>query len=86
MDNDNKKTPPIAWRPLAFVSGAVFVVLFGLSGRYGYHRDELYYLAAGKHLAWGYDDQPPAVVLLARLADELSGGALMVLRLPATLA
>ncbi|HEX6686623.1 MAG TPA: glycosyltransferase family 39 protein [Candidatus Limnocylindrales bacterium] len=82
MDN----APPIAWRPLALVSGAVFAVLFGLSGGYGYHRDELYYLAAGQHLAWGYDDQPPVVVLLARLADEVSGGALMVLRLPATLA
>jgi Dolichyl-phosphate-mannose-protein mannosyltransferase len=79
-------TPPIAWRPLGIVSGASFAVLFGLSGRYGYHRDELYYLAAGKHLAWGYDDQPPIVVALARLADEVAGGALMVLRLPATLA
>jgi len=78
--------PRIAWRPLSAVAVIVFAVLFGLSGRYGYHRDELYYLAAGRHLAWGYDDQPPLVVLLARLADEVAGGALMVLRLPATLA
>src|SRR5687767_14774411 len=76
---------PVAWRPLGIVSASVFAVLFGLSGRYGYHRDELYYLAAGRHPAWGYDDQPPVVVMLARLADEVAGGSLFALRLPSAL-
>jgi 4-amino-4-deoxy-L-arabinose transferase-like glycosyltransferase len=70
---------------LGIVSASVFAVLFGLSGRYGYHRDELYYLAAGRHPAWGYDDQPPVVVMLARLADEVAGGSLFALRLPSAL-
>ncbi|HEX7077087.1 MAG TPA: glycosyltransferase family 39 protein [Candidatus Eisenbacteria bacterium] len=41
---------------LAFVQVALH--LPGIA-RYGYFRDELYYLACARHLAWGYVDQPP---------------------------
>jgi 4-amino-4-deoxy-L-arabinose transferase-like glycosyltransferase len=68
------------------VAVPVGVLLFALSGRYGYHRDELYFLAAGHHLAWGYPDQGPLVPALCRLMDELAPGSLVVFRLPATLA
>jgi 4-amino-4-deoxy-L-arabinose transferase-like glycosyltransferase len=40
---------------------------------YGYFRDELYFLVCGRHLAWGYVDQPPLVALQARLAEILFG-------------
>jgi 4-amino-4-deoxy-L-arabinose transferase-like glycosyltransferase len=68
------------------VAACVAGVLISVSGRYGYHRDELYFLAAGHHLAWGYPDQPPLVPLLARLMSELSAGSVMVLRLPSAFA
>ncbi|MEU4220328.1 glycosyltransferase family 39 protein [Actinoplanes sp. NPDC026623] len=76
---------PVAWLPLGIVASATAVLLAAFGGRYGYHRDELYYVVAGRHLAWGYDDQPPLVPALARLTDQLSGGSLVALRLPTAL-
>ncbi len=70
-----------AWASLAF-GVCVFSVLVAVAGRYGYHRDELYFLDAGRHLAWGYPDQPPLVPLLARLMNDLAPGSVVVLRLP----
>ena len=73
--------PRFAWASLA-LGGCVFVVLVSVAARYGYHRDELYFLVAGRHLAWGYPDQPPFVPLLARLLNDLAPGSVLVLRLP----
>jgi hypothetical protein len=70
-------------RPAVVVSLITGLALLVTSGRYGYHRDELYFLAAGRHLDWGYPDQPPLVPLLARAFDT---GSLVVLRLPSSLA
>ncbi|MDX6317871.1 MAG: hypothetical protein QOD35_1271, partial [Nocardioidaceae bacterium] len=51
-----------------------------VSGRYGWHRDELYYAVAGLHLQGGYVEFPPVTALLAALARVLFGMSLVGLR------
>ncbi len=48
---------------------------------YGFFRDELYYLACGRHLAWGYVDQPPLIAFVAWFARHLFGTSLFATRL-----
>ena len=50
------------------------------NGRYGYFRDELYYIACGNHLDWGYVDQAPLIAVVARVTRALLGDSLLALR------
>jgi hypothetical protein len=53
-------------------------------GRYGYFRDELYYIVCSRHLAMGYVDQPPLIAALVWLELHIGGTSLNALRfLPA---
>lgn len=76
MAADLRRTP--GW---LVVSIAAFVLLAVLGGRYGLHRDELYFIEAGSHPAWGYADQPPLVPLLATWWYDVVGGSLVAFRL-----
>ena len=51
------------------------------ASRYGYFRDELYYLACAQHLDWGYVDQPPLIAGIAWFARHVFGESLLGLRL-----
>lgn len=64
-----------------FALAALTILLHLLSdGRYGFFRDELYYIACGQHLAWGYVDQPPLVAVVARVSQWLLGRSLFAIR------
>jgi hypothetical protein len=66
---------------------AVRLLLYGIAApRYGYFRDELYYLACGEHPAWGYVDQPPLIGWTAWLLEHTVGTSLWALRLLPVLA
>jgi hypothetical protein len=63
----------ITHKAVWLVAVAAFAIEMAVSGRYGYDRDELYFLIAGQHLAFGYVDQPPITPLLARADSILTG-------------
>ena len=76
--------PP--WPGIALIAAFAVAVEIAVSARYGYVRDELYFLSAGQHLAFGYVDQPPLTPLLARIAAALTGNTLVGLRILPALA
>jgi hypothetical protein len=47
--------------------------LLAVSGAYGFHGDEMYFVVAGQHPAFGYVDQPPLTPLLSAASVALFG-------------
>jgi hypothetical protein len=88
--NDPAGPPgPLTRADAAFLGGLGLVkILMHLPvlHRYGYHHDELYFIACGQHLSFGYVDHAPLVPWIARLATTLFGESLVGLRILSTLA
>jgi hypothetical protein len=42
-----------AWRSLLLMAGGFAALMLAVSARYGYHRDELYFIVIGGHPAFG---------------------------------
>jgi 4-amino-4-deoxy-L-arabinose transferase-like glycosyltransferase len=51
----------------------MLVGLVAVANAYGFHGDEMYYVVAGQHPAFGYVDQPPLTPLLSALSVALFG-------------
>jgi 4-amino-4-deoxy-L-arabinose transferase-like glycosyltransferase len=62
------------------LAAAKTALQLAVAGRYGWHRDELYYVDAGRHLDLGYVDFPPVTPLLSRVATAVFGDSLVGLR------
>ncbi|MGH9586809.1 MAG: ArnT family glycosyltransferase [Acidobacteriaceae bacterium] len=78
--------PRVEWLAIAVLCAAKLLLhIFTSVQRYGYFRDELYYLDLGRHLAFGYVDCAPLVAVYARIALAL-GGSLAALRILPALA
>ena len=67
-------------RRVIWVGGIVFAVLMALSARYGFDRDELYFLDGARHLQASYVDQPVLAPLLAWVSLKLFGVSVTGLR------
>ena len=72
---------PLVWLPV-LVLGLVYVFT---AGRYDLFRNELYFIASGRHPAFGYADLPPVVPLVAA-ATQAFGVNVWILHLPAVVA
>jgi hypothetical protein len=72
---------PAVWIAVAVVAG-----LLVLSPAYGFHRDELYFIVAGRHPALGYPDQPALTPLLTAGAVWLLGMSPTAIRILPALA
>ena len=73
-------------RAVWLIAVAYVALQLAVVNRYGIFRDELYYLACGEHLTWGYVDHPPFVAVVAKLSRTLFGESLLALRFLSALA
>ncbi|CAA9465817.1 MAG: hypothetical protein AVDCRST_MAG28-4065 [uncultured Rubrobacteraceae bacterium] len=78
---------PLVHRPL--LGGVAIVVYLACAklithvltaGNYGFYRDELYFVAASKHLDFGYVDFPPLVAVVTALARVVFGDSAAALQ------
>src|SRR5512138_538756 len=66
---------------LVYLGLADLLIHLAVAGRYGYFRDELYYIVLGQRLDFGFVDVPPFTPLMASLSRLLFGDSLVGLRL-----
>ncbi len=71
---------------LYFLALVQLVILLTGISNYGFFRDELYYMACGENLDFGYVDHPPLVPFVAALSRALWGDSLFAVRLLTVLA
>jgi len=65
----------------ALLAGLNLGLALAAINRFGWFRDELYYVACSDHLAAGYVDHPPVSILILKLVRVLLGDSLFAVRL-----
>ncbi len=71
---------------LLTLSAIKFLIHVLTSEGFGYFRDEFYYIAASKHLDFGYVDFPPFIAVVTRLVRGTLGESLLALHILPALA
>lgn len=70
-----------AWRWVLILLFVIKLCIHLWAGnQYGFHRDELLYIAQGNHLSFGYMEVPPVTAWLGRLARTIGGDGLLATR------
>src|SRR5215472_10750381 len=84
--SDNSTLRRVLVSDYALIAGVAlvsFLVHMAFAGNYGYFRDELYYIAAGHHLAPGYVDFPSLIAVLAALLQPFGDNLIIIHIVPA---
>jgi len=76
---------PAANRITRVIPAAVFLLVTANAVSDHYFRDEFYYLACSRRMAWGYVDQPPLSIAALWLVRHVAGDSLIVLRVTAAI-
>jgi hypothetical protein len=63
-----------------YIAASLLLLHLLTANRYGYFGDELYHMACGEHLDWGYVDQPPLIAVFAWLTRHLFGTSVFAVR------
>ncbi len=71
---------------VGYIAAFKLALHLALANVYGFFIDELYFLACGQHLAWGYVDMPPLTAFQAWLTRFLFGDSPYSIRLFPSLA
>jgi len=64
-----------------YIAAAKLLLHLLMVARYGIFRDEMYYLACSRHMAWGYVDHPPLTVWIAWVSRVVLGDSPLGVRL-----
>ncbi|HEV8200239.1 MAG TPA: glycosyltransferase family 39 protein [Candidatus Polarisedimenticolia bacterium] len=81
----SRTVDPVTTALVAAIALLRLALTAAVHDRYGYFRDELYYIACSRHLAWGYVDHPPLSIAVLAVVRRLFGESLHAIRFPAAL-
>lgn len=80
IHGSSSRGPAMAALVVSAIAVIKLTVQLYASGHYGYFVDELYYLACGRHLDFGYVDHPPLIAVIAWFETAVLGESLRAIR------
>ena len=86
MSDADRPVTPVPWLPVIGLAAVKVTASMAVANRYGWHGDELYYLATARHPALGYVDFPPVTPMIAWLVQVVAPDSLLALRFTSILA